>query len=252
MDALRSMLEGAGLGRFRPSQVLLGGLIAATTMGIAAYQLIRIPGFAFFIAVASFGLSFEFLALKAKSRRRDLLKVWPEVIDSLVSAASSGASVGESLIDLEQSGTKLLKPHFRAFRQNLDYGNSLNDSLRKLQSDLGDVYADRLVQLITIVDSAGGVGFHSALKAQVANVRRDIALQGEIDSKQGWVTGTAKIAVAAPWIILLMLSSRPENVEAYATESGSGVLVLGLFVSIIAYRLILLLGVLPRPPRVFR
>jgi len=47
------------------------------------------------------------------------------------------------------------------------------------------------------------------------------------------------------------LASRPENVEIYNTNEGLTILLLGLTVSLIAYRLIVLLGNLEKPKRVF-
>jgi tight adherence protein B len=75
---------------------------------------------------------------------------------------------------------------------------------------------------------------------------------GQIEAKQGWVSGTAKIAVAAPWIVVAMLSSRPENISAYNSLAGVTVLILGFVVSIFAYRIVILFGSIPENPRIFR
>ena len=72
-----------------------------------------------------------------------------------------------------------------------------------------------------------------------------------MDSKQGWVSGTAKIAVAAPWVVVAMLSSREENAVIYNTPEGAAILLLGFVVCVVAYRLVHLLGSLPQQPRVF-
>jgi tight adherence protein B len=72
-----------------------------------------------------------------------------------------------------------------------------------------------------------------------------------LETKQGWVTGTAKLALVAPWIIVLFLVSRPENADIYNTNEGLTILLLGLTVSLVAYRLIGVLGNLAKPKRVF-
>ena len=41
------------------------------------------------------------------------------------------------------------------------------------------------------------------------------------------------LAVAAPWIVLVLLASRPEAVAAYNTAAGAAVLLGGLTVSLI-------------------
>jgi tight adherence protein B len=108
-----------------------------------------------------------------------------------------------------------------------------------------------LIELIRLVHLSGGAGYLDSLRAQAQNTRSEIATWGELESKQGWVTGTAKLALVAPWIIVLFLSSRPENVEIYNTNEGLAILLLGLTVSLVAYRLIGLLGNLAKPKRVF-
>jgi tight adherence protein B len=80
--------------------------------------------------------------------------------------------------------------------------------------------------------------------------RSEIALWGELESKQGWVTGTAKLSIVAPWLIVATLAARSENVAIYNTTEGTGVLVAGLLVSLIAYRLVGLMGLLSKPSRV--
>jgi tight adherence protein B len=74
---------------------------------------------------------------------------------------------------------------------------------------------------------------------------------GQLESKQGWVSGTAKLAVASPWIIVAMLSIRPENAAIYNSTSGAVVLLVGFLISIGAYRVIHLMSLLPQQPRVF-
>jgi tight adherence protein B len=89
------------------------------------------------------------------------------------------------------------------------------------------------------------------LKDQTQITRSEIATWGELESKQGWVSGTAKLAIVAPWIIVSILSSRVENVAIYNTSEGLSVLLTGLVVSAIAYRLVAVLGYLSKPKRVF-
>jgi tight adherence protein B len=108
-----------------------------------------------------------------------------------------------------------------------------------------------LVELIRVANSSGGAGFIDSLRDLGLRTRSELALWGELESKQGWVTGTAKLAIVAPWIIVATLSSRPENVAIYNTAAGIAILVFGLTVSLFAYRVVTLLGALSRPRRVF-
>ena len=123
--------------------------------------------------------------------------------------------------------------------------------LERFKNEVGDASADRLVELLRIANFSGGVGYHEALRHQVHVLRSDLALWGELESKQGWVTGTAKLALAAPWFIVAVLCTRPENLAIYSSQSGTALLVSGLIVSMFAFRLIQKLGTLRKPTRIF-
>jgi tight adherence protein B len=247
----RSLIDGAGLGRYGSAAVLGVLIVASLALGLVIYEITEVTALAVSGCVGVIGVLLEGLTLKAKSRRKMLARLWPEVLDSLVSAASAGISVSESMLDLSESGPAVLRGNFRTLIQNLDAGDSLPDSLEKLKTGLGERHVDRLVELLRIVHAAGGQGYHQALKNQVRITRDELALWGEIESKQGWVTGTAKIAVAAPWLVVAMLCSRSENVASFSSTSGTAILLIGLIVSIFAYRLIQVLGIISVPRRVF-
>jgi tight adherence protein B len=203
------------------------------------------------VAAAVIGVCLEAVNLRAKRRSDAIAKLWPEVIESLQSAAKSGIGLIDSISELGESGPWQIRKQFASFVQRIDSGQSFNESLTALKSELGQVHADRLIELIRLVHFSGGAGYLDSLRAQAQNTRSEIATWGELESKQGWVTGTAKLALVAPWIIVLFLSSRPENVEIYNTNEGLAILLLGLTVSLVAYRLIGLLGNLTKPKRVF-
>jgi tight adherence protein B len=164
---------------------------------------------------------------------------------------SSGGSITESILSVAEDCPVLLRPHFQAFKDDLDGGIELGKSLQRLKVRLGHVHADRLIELLSLVEEVGGIGLIDSLRGQVKLVRQEVAFKGEISSKLGWITGTAKFAVGAPWLLVAMLSTRPENAAAYASAEGSSILLLGLAVSIFAFRLVQVFGVLPASPRVF-
>jgi tight adherence protein B len=197
------------------------------------------------------GVAVEALNIRAKRRSDSLVKIWPEVIESLQSAATSGLGLIESIDEVAQLGPTQVRRQFSSLVQKLDNGESFDSSLDWLKREFGQLQADRLIELIRVVHSSGGIGYVSSLKDQAQITRSEIATWGELESKQGWVSGTAKLAIIAPWIIVSILSSRVENVAIYNTSEGLSVLLTGLAVSAIAYRLVAVLGHLSKPQRVF-
>ena len=61
---------------------------------------------------------------------------------------------------------------------------------------------------------------------------------------------TAKLALLTPWLIVGLLSMKPENAIAYNSPAGTSVLLVGLGLCLVAYVAIGMLGRLPQPKRV--
>jgi tight adherence protein B len=250
MRSLRMMLQAAGLAKYSPSQVLT--LVISSALLIASWVQLsfEVLGLTLFSALATLGASLEALRVRAKQRSDQLAKLWPEVLDSLQSAASSGFGIVDSLEEVARSGPLRIRPAFQELVERIDSGLGIDQCLDWFKSQLGQIQADRFVELIRIVNRSGGVGYLDSLRDQALRTRSEIALWAELDSKQGWVTGTAKLAIIAPWIVVATLAARAENIAIYNTLEGTGVLVIGLLVSLIAYRFVGLLGSLSKPTRV--
>ena len=82
-------------------------------------------------------------------------------------------------------------------------------------------------------------------------LRQDLALRREIDVKHGWIKNSAHLSAAAPWILLLLLSTQPSTATAYSTTTGAMILGAGLVMTGIAYIWMNHLGRLPQTPRIF-
>lgn len=76
-------------------------------------------------------------------------------------------------------------------------------------------------------------------------------MRSELEARQGWVVNAARLGVAAPWVVLALLATRPEAVASYSTPAGAVVIGGGLVVSVIAYRVMIRIGRLPEERRWF-
>ena len=85
-----------------------------------------------------------------------------------------------------------------------------------------------------------------------AFLRQDARTRSELETRQGWTVNAAKLAVAAPWIVLSLLATRPESIAAYDRPAGAAVLVGGGAVTIVAYRVMVRIARLPDEQRVLR
>ena len=251
MKWLRQQLEAAGFSRFSPIQVIIFSLGASVAISSWVQLSFGVVGLSLFVFLAVIGFAIEALRIAAATRSEQLAKLWPEVIDSLQTASSSGMGIIDSLDEIARFGPDRLRPAFTELVERIDKGSGTDSSLDWLKAQFGQPQADRLIELIRVVQNSGGVGYLDSLKDLSVRTRAEIALWGELESKQGWVTGTAKLAIVSPWIIVATLSSRPENVAIYNTTEGITILVFGLVVSLVAYRMVTLMGSLTKPQRVF-
>jgi len=152
---------------------------------------------------------------------------------------------------MDVDGPISLRKSFQGFNTLQDQGYTLEQALSWLQVEFSNVYGDQLVQLLLVSLRVGGTGLVSNLNALASDIRKQAALDAELQAKQGWVSGTAKLGLVAPWLIVLFLNQRPEAHVFYASPAGLQLLLLGQLVCLLAYGLIQLLSGLPKPRRVY-
>ena len=98
----------------------------------------------------------------------------------------------------------------------------------------------------------GGTDLGRLLRTLSQFLRQDARTRAELETRQGWTIGAARLAVAAPWIVLGLLALRPETVVAYDSAAGIAVLIGGAAASLGAYRVMLRIAALPTEERVLR
>lgn len=251
MRWFRSTIEGAGLHRFTSAQVLLLLVFSSATVGVLVQTIFAVYALTLFCVLGFVALALEFLGSVAARRRRELKVLWPEVVDSIQSAVAAGLSMTESFDDLARRGPIRLRKYFEKLVIDLDRGVEFTAAIGDLKRSLGEAHADKTCEMLRLVAYTGAENLAQVLRAQASAIREELNVVGQLESKQGWVVGTAKMAVIAPWVIVALLSIRPENAAIYNSMSGATILLTGFVVSIFAYRLVHVIGALPSSPRVF-
>ena len=174
---------------------------------------------------------------------------WPKYLDAIHSATWAGTSLVQALLDSRNFAPKTAIWAFDALDRDLAEGMDLDSALVNLKTRLQNPIADRFVELSRLANLSGGRGYLSALRSQSVQLRMENATWLEVSAKQSWVVASARLAVFAPWLILLMLSMRQETADAFSKGSGFIVLFIGLVASIAAFRLVKFLGKLPTQRR---
>jgi len=174
---------------------------------------------------------------------------WPKYLDSIHSAAWAGASLEQAILDSVSFAPPQLSWALHEFERDQSSGLEFSQSLDNLKTRLASPIADRFIEITRLASASGGRGYLGALRAQALQLRLENATWSEVQVKQNWVLGTAKLAVLAPWLVLVLIGLRPETSLAFQTETGITVLVIGLVSSLLAFKLIKVLGTLPQRTR---
>lgn len=197
------------------------------------------------------GIAFVTIRSKTHINEAALIAAWPEVIDHLMSGIQSGLSLSESLAGLSTRGPEILRPAFTQFKLNLYGSGDLTQAIEELKRTFSHHGSDQIFEALLISKTLGGSELLQILRTLGDFLRQDLALRREIDVKHGWIKNSAHISAAAPWILLLLLSTQPSTAMAYSTAAGAMILMAGLFMTAIAYIWMNRLGRLPQTPRVF-
>ena len=189
---------------------------------------------------------------RARRRRAVLRDVWPDVVDNLASAVRAGLSLPEALSQLGSRGPESLRPAFEAFAEDYRATGRFHDCLDGLKARLADPVGDRIVESLRIAREVGGSDLGRLMRTLSAFLRQDARTRSELQTRQGWTINAAKLAVAAPWIVLSLLATRPESIAAYDRPAGAAVLIGGGAVTVVAYRVMVRIARLPDEQRVLR
>lgn len=206
------------------------------------------------IAIATLSAALPFLIGRGRNlkRQREQEVAWPEAIDSLVSALQAGISISEALTQLALHGPKVLRPSFAQIQSNLLSLGNFEQVLLKEKKRLDSAISDQVFETLIISKDFGGKDANNALRLLAEFVREDIAVAEEIRTKFGWIRNSALLATAAPWLLLILLSTQDSTVEIYSTPSGALVLSLGVVMTATAYIWMEKVGSLPAAPRALR
>ncbi|WP_194949251.1 type II secretion system F family protein [Actinomyces trachealis] len=249
---LADLLVQAGVGRTSPAAFGIGSLLLGTLVGLFFLGLSRAWPVALAFGVIATMTPFWAVAARARSRRTSLREVWPEAVDTLVSGVRAGMSLPEAISALGQKGPEAVRVEFTAFAADYTATARFDLCLDRLKDRFADPVADRIVEALRLAHEVGGVELGNLLRALSRMLREDMRTRGELEARQSWTVNGAKVAVAAPWLVLALLSTRPQAATAYATATGAMVLGGGAAASALAYWLMLRLGRLPEEERVLR
>ena len=251
-DRTRELLAQAGIEGVSPTQLLGAGVSLGLVVAVLVLGTSRVP-----VIALAFGGFAALLPVVLVRRRRamravELRELWPDAVDNLASGIRAGLSLPEALTALGVRGPEPLRVPFRRFGEEYRATGRFDQALDGLKASLADPVGDRVVEALRMAREVGGTDLGRLLRTLSAFLREDARTRAELETRQGWTVNAARLALAAPWLVLLLLSTKPEAVAAYNQPTGAIVLLVGGAVSLIAYRVMLRIARLPTEHRVLR
>ncbi len=244
------LLARAGLSEVRPAS-FIGLCIGA---GGFCFLVILLASRVIPVALVFAGMGayapIAILKGRARKRQREFAEVWPEAVDNLASAVRAGLSLPEALTGLGQRGPESLRPAFVAFGLDYQVSGRFGDSLDRLKERLADPVGDRVIEALRIAREVGGGDLGRLLRNLSGYLRDDARTRSELEARQSWAVNGARVAVAAPWLVLLLLCFQPEVIARYSSVGGVVVLIGGAVACVLAYRLMMHIGRLPTERRI--
>ncbi|MFZ1363206.1 MAG: type II secretion system F family protein [Candidatus Nanopelagicales bacterium] len=224
-------------------------------IGIAILAAIATAGITGLLSLAllAAGVSAMVPALLAKRRANAIaLQVeaaWPDVIDSIISSVRAGMSLPESLCALASQGPEPLRASFSKFTSRYRTTANFEESVANLKAELSDPVGDRVCEALLAARDVGGTDLGRTMRSLGDFIRQDLRFRGEARARQSWTINGARLAVGAPWVVLILLCTRPGTTAAYATWTGTMIILISAAVTVLAYWLMMRLGSLPKQPR---
>lgn len=246
---LTTLLANAGLSRVSPASMVGGSIGAAAVAAVVVLAATGLVIVSVMAAVAAGVLPTLLVRRRARAHVEAARACWPEAVDSLASGIRAGLSLPEAVAALATSGPAPLRRAFASAALEYRATGSFDAALDTLGLEARDAVADRVVAALRLGRDVGGTAIGEILRTLSAVLREDARLRAEIRGRQSWTVSAARMAVAAPWLTLVLLSTRPEAVASYATPAGAAVILLAGALSVIAYALMLRMSRLPELPR---
>ena len=251
VEVIRERLAQAGLAKVTPGVVAAVSVVLAVAASAIVLATLSVVALAVGAGVVALFMPSIVIAARARARRRATRVVWPDAVDQLVSGVRSGLALADTVVTLAHTGPPATRDAFATFESDYRATGNFSLCLDSLKERLADPTADRIIETLRMSREVGGGELTTVLRNLSTYLRQEAAIRSEVQARQGWIVNAARLGVAAPWIVLLLLATRPEAAVAYNSLAGILLIIGGLVMTLLAYRLMMLLGRLPDERRWF-
>jgi tight adherence protein B len=178
-------------------------------------------------------------------------QAWPEVLDLLIAALQSGASISQSLSNLAIIGPASIRKEFDKFSKSMIAGEKFEVAINDLKETFSDPITDQLFETLYFATKFGSKNTIKVLREISEYVSADLALRAEINTRFGWIKNSANLASLAPWLLFIILRTQENARLAYLQPTGQLLMIFGVIATLLAYLWMSRIAKLPKAKRLF-
>jgi tight adherence protein B len=174
---------------------------------------------------------------KQPSAKKEKITDWPAFIDDVASGVRAGLSLPYATFD---AGTRLptrQASHFQQTQAKWQEGVGYLQCLDALENQIGHAGFELFAGAAAIAYEQGGKSVPTVLTQLARSLRSGNQLFNEIKGRQAVTVNSARVAVLAPLVVLVLTGTRAEVRQAYMSEVGLFVLVSVMTISWFSYQL---------------
>ncbi len=217
-------LAAGGLGNVSPAQFATACLGSGLALAAVVIVLIGSTTVALVGLCAGIYAPVAYYRSRGKTARRARQQSWPEAIELLAGAVARGRHPADRGGPGGRAGAGAVAAPFRAVVADHRVSGDFVGALERLGVALAEPTADRVVATLVIAHRVGGRELGQVLRTLGGFLREDLAVRKEIVARQSWTFVAARVAAAAPWLVLVLVASRPQGAHAYDSVTGLVVL----------------------------
>lgn len=229
-DVARARVPGLTAARLVMLSAAIGVVVAAVVLAVTDAWPVAL--------IVSLGVAFlphAWVVSRVRAHAKTVRAAWPEVIDAMVSGVRAGTSLPQVLCDLAEEGPVPVRFAFEAFSRDYSANGRFAPALDRMKEEVADPVADRIIEALRIARSVGGADLTRLLQDLASLLREDSRVRGELEARQSWTVGAARLGIAAPWVVLLLLSGGGASASVWNSPGGIAVLCAGAGICVIAY-----------------
>ena len=227
----------------------LTALAAGGILGLLAQQMAGVLLLSLCVGIVGFAAVRSALVAAEARKQQSNAEAMPAIIESVATSIDSGASLLEAFENLAQETVGEGRLKAESLVAIFESDDKLEGKVTEAKAVLGCREGDLFLEVLLIAARRGDHELTRSLIALAGVQRAQHGLTNELRSRQGWILGSARLAQASPWIVVLLLSLRPETADAFTSPIGAVVLVVGLVMSFVAQRFIVAGARMPQANR---